>query len=183
MRLIGLAVVLAVSFTLTPLAAQTQQAGKVWAIGWLTIGPTGGVSLDAFRDGLRDLGYVEGRNLRIEGRFANNEPNLLSNLAADLVRLRVAVIVAGDSSAVVPAMEATTSIPIVMTVSGDPVDRGWVASLAHPGGNVTGLAYMSPALVGKRLQLLGEALPRFERVAVLGPTRDVSARAPRCTAA
>ena len=119
-------------------------------------------------EGLRALGYVEGKNLRIERRFANNKPDLLPDLAAELVRLRVAVIVAGDAQVIRPAKEATTSIPIVMTVSGNPVGSGLIASLARPGGNVTGLTNMSPDLAGKRIQLLGEALPRFSRLAVLG---------------
>jgi putative ABC transport system substrate-binding protein len=113
--------------------------------------------------------YVEGLNLRIEHRFANSKADLLPGLAAELVRLQVAVIVAGDSQAVRPAREATKSIPIVMTVSGDPVGDGTIASLARPGGNVTGLANMSSALAGKRLQLLRDVLPRFSRLAVLGP--------------
>jgi putative ABC transport system substrate-binding protein len=113
---------------------------------------------------------VEGQNLRIESQFANDKPDLLPGLAAELVRLPVAVIVAGDSLAIRPAKEATKNIPIVMTVSSDPVRDGLIASLAHPGGNVTGLTNMSPDLLGKRLQLLREALPRLSRVAALGPS-------------
>ena len=150
--------------------APAQPAAKVWTIGYLAVGPERPTfSHKSFLEGLRALGYVEGKNLRIERRFANNKPDLLPGLAAELVRLRVAVIVAGDAQAIRPAMKATTSIPIVMTVSGDPVGRGFVGSLARPGGNVTGLTNISPDLAGKRLQLLREALPRFSRLAVLGP--------------
>jgi putative ABC transport system substrate-binding protein len=100
----------------------------------------------AFLEGLQVLGYVEGKNLRIEHRFANNKPDLLPGLAVELVRLPVAVIVAGDSAAIRPVREATRSIPIVMTVSGDPVREGHIASLARPGGNVTGLTNVSHQL-------------------------------------
>src|SRR5262245_46240967 len=148
MRRIGLAVILAGSLLLAPLVAGAQPAGKVWTIGYLTVvrpeeATTGH---DTFLEELRTLGYVEGQNLRIERRFANNKPDLLAGLAAELVRVPVAIIVAGDSQAIRPAKEATTSIPIVMTVSGDPVGTGLIASLAFPGGNVNGLSDMSPDL-------------------------------------
>ena len=146
----------------------SQPVPKVWTIGYLAVGSPEFLAYGYFIEGLRALGYVEGRNVRIERRFANNRPDLLPGLAAELVRHPVAVIVAGDSEAIRPAREATTSIPIVMTVSGDPVGDGFVASLARPGGNVTGLTNISPDLAGKRLQLLREALPRFSRLAVLG---------------
>ena len=170
MRAVTLIIGLLLGLLVAPRAAEGQQPGRVWTIGWLSVGSARQVAgLDTFREGLRDRGYVEGRNLRIERRFAENEPDLLPRLAAELVRLRVAVIVAGDSSAIRPAKEATTSIPIVMIVSGDPVGAGLIGSLAHPGGNLTGLTNMSPDLAGKRLQLLREALPTPSRVAVLGP--------------
>ena len=162
--------VVAVLLLVAPLVVAAQPAAKVWTIGYLAVQPDGrSLAHNAFLEGLRALGYVEGQNLRIERRFANNKPDLLAGLAAELVRLPVAVIVAGDSRAIRPAKEATTSIPIVMIVSGDPVGAGLIASLAQPGGNVTGLSNMSPALAGKRLQLLRDALPRFSGLAVLGP--------------
>ncbi len=162
-----LVIVGAVAFA--PWASRTvhgQGAAKVSTIGYLGLRSTRGH--DSFLEGLRALGYVEGKNLRIERRFASKR-DLLPGFAAELVRLPVDIIVAGDSGAIGPAKEATTRIPIVMTVSGDPVGDGHVASLARPGGNVTGLTNISPELAGKRLQLLREALPRFSRLAVLGP--------------
>jgi putative ABC transport system substrate-binding protein len=172
--IIRFAGVVAVLLLVAPLVVEAQPAAKVWTIGYLTVEPAGlSPGQNSFLEGLRALGYVEGKNLRIERRFANNKPDLLPALASELVRLPVAVIVAGDSRAIRPAKEATTSIPIVMTVSGDPVGGGLIASLAQPGGNVTGLSNMSPALAGKRLQLLREALPRFSRLAVLGPPQNV----------
>jgi putative ABC transport system substrate-binding protein len=171
---ISFAVVVAFLLLVAPLVVEAQPAARVWTIGYLAVGPPErSRGHDSFVEGLRALGYVEGQNLRIERRFANNKAELLPGLAAELARLRVAVIVAGDSRAIGPAKEATKSIPIVMTVSADPVGDGLIASLAHPGGNVTGLTNISPDLAGKRLQLLREALPRFSRVAVLGP-RNVS---------
>jgi putative ABC transport system substrate-binding protein len=167
---VGMAVLLLVA----TLVVGAEPAPKVWTIGYLEGGPSKEApGLAAFVKSLRALGYVEGQNLRIERRFAENKPTLLPALAVELVRLPVAVIVAGDSRAIGPAVQATRNIPIVMTVSGDPVRDGFVASLAHPGGNVTGLTNMSPDLAGKRLQLLREALPRLSRLAVLGP-RGVS---------
>jgi len=116
------------------------------------------------------LGWFEGQNLVIEWRFAEASDERLAALAAELVQLRVDVLVAGDSRAIPAAQHATSTIPIVMTVSGDPVAQGYVTSLARPGGNTTGLANMTTQLVGKRLELLTEAVPGVSRVAVLGPT-------------
>jgi putative ABC transport system substrate-binding protein len=160
----------AVLLLVAPLIVEAQPVGKVWTIGYLAAGPPERFlrGQDSFLAGLRALGYVEGRNLRIERRFANDKLDLLPGLASELVRLRVAVIVAGDAQAIRPAKEATTSIPIVMTVSGDPVRARHITSLSHPGGNVTGLSNMSADLAGKRLQLLSNALPRFSRLAVIG---------------
>lgn len=149
-------------------AQSEEQTTKVWRIGYLSVGPSG-CCISLFLEGLLPLGYVEGQNVSIESRFANEKPDLLPGLAAELVRLRVAVIVAGDSAAIDPAKQATASIPIVMTLSGDPVGRGLIASLAHPGGNITGLTNVSPDLEGKRLQLLREVLPRLSRLAAIGP--------------
>ncbi|HEY6363902.1 MAG TPA: ABC transporter substrate-binding protein [Candidatus Binatia bacterium] len=117
---------------------------------------------------LRELGYIEGQNIAIERRYANESRNRLPDLAADLVRLRVDVIVVNNSAAIRPAMEATKMIPIVMAVSSDPVGAGIIDSLARPGGNITGLSNVSPQLAGKRLELLKEAVPQVSSVAVLG---------------
>ena len=149
-----------------PLAAHAQQAGKVWRIGFL-VGTTSTPFIEAFRQGLHDLGYTEGQNIVIEYRSADNRYERLPDLAADLVRLKVDVIVAVGTPGPVAAKQATTTIPIVMTNGGDPVGAGLVASLARPGGNVTGLSIVIPDLIGKQLQLLREVLPLVSRVAVL----------------
>jgi ABC transporter substrate binding protein len=165
MRPIGLAVVLALPLFLAPLASGAQQADEARRIGWLALNFPPNAS---FLQGLLQLGWIEGQNLRIESRSAGGDPARLPDLANELLRLRVEIIVAGDSAAIGPALQVTKTLPIVMTVSGDPVMRGFVASLGHPGGNVTGLANLSPELVGKRLELLRELVPRLKRVAVLG---------------
>jgi putative ABC transport system substrate-binding protein len=165
MRLIGLAVVLALPLLLAPLASGAQQADEARRIGWLALNFPPNAS---FLQGLLELGWIEGQNLRIESRLAGGDRARLPDLANELLRLRVEIIVAGDSAAIGPARQVTKTLPIVMTVSGDPVMRGFVASLGRPGGNVTGLANLSPELVGKRLELLRELVPRLKRVAVLG---------------
>ena len=149
-----------------PLVADAQPAGKVPRIGILRPGSPPDPLLDAFRQGLRELGYDEGRNVSIEYRWAEGRDERLPDLAADLVRLPVDVIVAGVG-AVEAAKHATSTIPIVMPVSSDPVRAGLVASLARPGGNVTGLTSLSGELPGKWMELLKETLPRVSRVAVL----------------
>ena len=149
-----------------------QQAGKVPRIGFLFPGSasTRSVFIEAFRQGLRDLGYIEGKNITVEYRYAEGKMERLPDLAAELVRLKVDVIVAGGGQAIRAAKKATTTIPIVFPSVGDPVASGLVASLARPGGNITGLTLLEPELSGKRLELLNEALPRISRVAVLqGP--------------
>lgn len=122
---------------------------------------------EAFRQGLHDLGYAEGKNLGIENRAANDKEDRLPGLAADLVRLKVDVIVALHPRSACAAMNATKTIPIVFRSSGDPVAQGFVASLARPGGNMTGMTSISTELNGKRLELLKEVLPKASRVAVL----------------
>jgi putative ABC transport system substrate-binding protein len=151
-----------------PLAAEAQQAAKIARIGYLTssLGDDPHL-LEAFRQGLRDLGYVEGRNLVIEYREAEGKADRLPALAAELVALKVDVIVAPITSAARAAKQATETIPIVFAVSADPVTDGFVTSLARPGGNVTGLSILAPELVGKRLELLTQAVPGVSRVAVL----------------
>ena len=153
----------------TPLAADGQQAAKVARIGHLSPNLAAGPHLrDAFLQGLRDLGYVEGRNVVIEYRDAEGKLERLPALAAELVALKVDVILA-DGGTLGPrvAMQATTTIPIVFTSAADPVGSGLVTSLARPGGNVTGLSALGPELVGKRLELLKQAVPGIDRVAVL----------------
>jgi putative ABC transport system substrate-binding protein len=168
MRLVGLAVVLAVGLTLAPLAAEAQQAGRVHRIGFLAGGSPGSSAPNVaqFLQGLRELGYAEGQNIVIEYRWAEGKADRLPELAADLVRLKVDLIVAPGSTAAQPAHQATRTIPIVMIGVGDPIALGLVASLSRPGGNVTGNASYGPELVGKNLELLKEIVPNIKRVAV-----------------
>src|SRR5438034_1572452 len=152
-----------------PFAAEAQQAAKIARIGYLTSSLGANPRLpEAFRQGLRDLGYVEGRNLVIEYRDAEGKVERLPALAAELVALKVDVIVTeGSTLAARVAKEATRTIPIVFAGVGDPVESGLVTSLARPGGNVTGLSSLAAELVGKRLELLKQAVPGVSRVAVL----------------
>jgi putative ABC transport system substrate-binding protein len=150
-----------------PLAVRAQQSGKLRAIGVLSAGSMTTAIFAAFHDGLRELGWIEGKNAVIERRFADNRIEQLSDLAVELVRLNVDVIVGFGTLAPLAAKQATTTIPIVMAAAGDPVGSGLVASLARPGGNVTGMSLMAPDLGGKRLELLRELVPRLSRVAVL----------------
>jgi putative tryptophan/tyrosine transport system substrate-binding protein len=160
---------LAGGIVLAPLAAEAQQPAKVPRIGFLTTpSPTAAAYyLEAFREGLRELGYVEGKTIAIEYRFAEGRPERLPALAAELVRLKVDVIVTGGPPAPEEAKQATSTIPIVFAVAGDPVGEGLVASLARPGGNITGLASIAAEVVGKQLELLKEVVPKVSRVAVL----------------
>jgi putative tryptophan/tyrosine transport system substrate-binding protein len=150
--------------------AEAQQPSKVSRIGYLQAPPAAAVATrtDAFRQGLRELGYVEGKNIVIEWRFAEGKPDRVPDLVAELVRLKVDAIVTGGSFATGVAKEATSTIPVVMTQDSDPVGNGYVASLARPGGNVTGLSTLAPELSGKQLELLNETVPKLARVAVLG---------------
>ena len=149
-----------------PLAAHAQQAGKIHKIGYLSPGSPSPVVTPLF-DTLRELGWIEGKNVTFEYRYAENRLERLPELAADLVGLNVDVIVAIGTLGPLAAKGATSTIPIVMTAAGDPVGSGLIASLARPGGNVTGMSLMSPDLGGKRLELLKELLPRLSHVAVL----------------
>ena len=151
-----------------PLAARAQQAAMP-GVGFLGSNSTGmwAGHLRAFRQGLSEIGYVEGRNVAIEYRWAQNEPNLLAEMAADLVRHRVSVIAAGSTSAALAAKVATATIPIVFESGGDPVQAGLVASLNRPGDNVTGVSSMNAELPSKQLGLLHELLPQAIRFAVL----------------
>ncbi len=152
-----------------PLGARAQQAGKAARIGYLSAGLTSEPQLrDAFVQGLRDLGHVEGRNVSIEYRSAEGKLERIPALAAELVALKVDVIfVAGGTRVTLTAMQASKTIPIVFANVGDPVESGLVTNLARPGGNVTGLSSLGPELVGKRLELLKQAVPGVDRVAVL----------------
>jgi putative ABC transport system substrate-binding protein len=151
-----------------PLAAEAQQAAKIARIGYLA----GNVAAiphlrEAFRQGLRDLGYVEGRNVVIEYRDAEGKIERFPALAAELVALKVDVILAGGTPQALAAKQATRTLPIVFAAAADPVGSGLVTSLARPGGNVTGLSFLAPELVGKCLELLTQAAPEVSRVAVL----------------
>jgi ABC-type uncharacterized transport system substrate-binding protein len=151
-----------------PLAAEAQQAAKVARIGLLTTNLSTSPHLrDAFRQELRDLGYVEGRNLVIEYRDAEGKFERLPALAAELVALKVDVIVAPTTVGALAAKQATKTIPIVFAAAGDPVGSGLITSLARPGGNVTGLSRLAPELVDKCLELLTQAVPGVNRVAAL----------------
>ena len=153
----------------SPSAAGAQQAAKITRIGFLALNLTAAPHVpEAFRQGLRDLGYVEGRNVVIEYRDAEGKPERLPTLAAELVVLKVDIIVAGGTPQALAAKQATKTIPIVFaSAASDPVTSGLVTSLARPGGNVTGLDSLSTELVGKRLELLTQAVPGVGQVAVL----------------
>jgi len=177
---LGLALILFIGLVGAPLTAGTQQPAKVPRIGWLSIAShTAEVShlLEAFSQGLRELGYVEGRTITIEYRFADGRPERLPGLAAELVGLKVDVIVTPNPAGTQAAKQATRTIPIVMLSEIDPVGSGLVASLARPGGNITGLTPTAgPEIVGKHLELLKQTVPKVSRVAVLrNPTNPDSA--------
>jgi putative ABC transport system substrate-binding protein len=151
-----------------PFGAEAQQAANVARIGYLGRDIVPGPHLpEALRQGLRDLGYVEGRNLVIEYRDAEGKSERLPALAAELVALKVDVIVAASILPALAAKEATSTLPIVVASVGDPVGSGLVTSLARPGGNVTGLSFLAPELVGKHLELVKQAVPDVSRVAIL----------------
>ena len=155
-------------------SAQAQQAAKVARIGFLTSTPLSAVSvrIEALRQGLRDLGYVEGKNIVIELRAADEKIDRMNELATELVRLKADVIVTAGPQGTRYAKKATSTIPIVMGFDNDPVGSGFVASLARPGGNITGLSVLSPELSGKQLELLKEIVPKLSRVAVIGNSND-----------
>ncbi len=168
-RGVALIAVLALSFFVAPLAAKAQQATKIARIGFLTVNLAPNLHLrEAFLQGLRDLGHIEGRNVVIEYRDAEGKFERLPALAAELVALKVDVIVAtGGTRAALAAKQATRTVPIVFASAGDPVTSGLVTSLARPGGNVTGLSNLVAELVGKCLEQLTQAVPGVSRVAVL----------------
>jgi ABC-type uncharacterized transport system substrate-binding protein len=151
---------------MAPLPAHTQPT-KLFRIGVLEPASFVTPFWEAFRQGLRELGYIEGRNVVIEVRAAEGQYDRLPDLAAELVRLKSDVIVVDGTMAVVPAKHATKTIPIVMAVAANPVESGLVSSLARPGGNITGNSFLSADLAGKRLELLKEVVPKAQRVAIL----------------
>jgi putative ABC transport system substrate-binding protein len=153
-----------------PFPVRAQQPGKIFRIGYLTVTSLSAIPArtEAFRQGLHELGYIEGKNIIIEWRSAEGKLDRLPALAAELVRLKVDIIVTTGGVVTRAAKEATSTIPIVMAQDPDPVGSGFVASLARPGGNITGLSTLSPELNGKRLEILKEVVPKASRVAVLG---------------
>jgi putative ABC transport system substrate-binding protein len=162
-------VVAAVMLTVA-MVANAQHPTKVARIGYLSSDSPSTIAerIEAFRQGLRELGYVEGKNIVIEWRFAEGKADRLAGLGAELVRLKVEVIVTSGPAATRAAKQATVTIPIVTAQDSDPVGNGLVASLARPGGNITGLSTLAPEITGKRLELVKEIVPRLSRVAVLG---------------
>ena len=166
MRLLGFAVALCT--VIGPFVAEAQEAGKVVRIGYLAAALEAFPQRsEAFRQGLRDLGYVENRNITIESRSAHGHLERLPDLAAELVRLKVDILVTDATPPALAAKKATQTIPIVFAATADAVGSGLVTSLARPGGNLTGLSFLAPELVGKCLERLKEAVPRTTRVAVL----------------
>ena len=170
-KILGLLTVIIVVFSLH--LAQAQQPGKVPRVGVLSTSTRSNLAtrVNAFRQGMRELGYVEGKNIVIEDRYAEGKPDRVNELAAELVRTRVEVIVTGGPTATRSAKEATVTIPIVMANVGDAVGL-FVASLARPGGNITVLATLRPELSGKQLELLKESVPRLSRVAFFGTSAN-----------
>ena len=172
----GLGLVVAVLILAAPLAIEAQHTGKVYRIGVLEVVDvaSNAANLSAFRQGLAELGYAEGQNIVIEYRSADGRTERLRDLATELIRLKVDVIVTRGTPAALAAKQATPTIPVVMASSGDPVVEGIVASLARPGGNVTGLHITAPPeLGGKRLQLLKEAVPGSSRIGILWNPGDL----------
>ncbi len=161
------AFIVALGLLAAPLAAEAQQSAKVPRIGYLGYSSPALEHVGAFRQGLRDLGYAEGQSIAIEYRSAGGKPQRLPELAAELVGLKVDVIVTLATPGALAAKQATNTIPIIVAAMADPVGDGLVASLARPGGNITGLTFLGPELVPKRLELLKEAVPGVTRVAVL----------------
>ncbi len=168
MRRIGLVVVLALSPFAAPLA-NAQQAGQIPRIGFLRTAAPPESYIEAFRQGLKERGYIEGKNIAFEYRWGGGRTDQLPELAAELVRLKVDVVVVEGVPPALAARKASITIPIVMASSGDPVGTGLIASLARPGGNISGLTSITAQLGGKILELLKEVVPNLTHVAVLGP--------------
>jgi len=170
-RAVVRSIAVAVMLLAVAVIAQAQQPGKIFRIGFLdsSTAPGMAVLLDAFRQELSNLGWIEGKNIAIEYRFAEQKPDRLPELAADLVRLKLDLIVGTDTPSALAAKNATTNIPIVMANPGDPVSVGLVTSLARPGGNVTGFSGLANELNTKRLEILKDVVPRLARVGLLQP--------------
>jgi putative tryptophan/tyrosine transport system substrate-binding protein len=164
----------ALSFLGLSVPADAQQPTKVPRIGLLISASTAATApyIESFRQGLRELGYIEGKNIILEIRGGEAKYDRLSDIAAELVGLKVEIIVAGGNPAVRAAMKATSTIPIVMRTAVDPIEAGFVASLARPGGNITGVTSITTKLIGKQLELLAEVVPGVKRIAVLSPNTD-----------
>jgi putative ABC transport system substrate-binding protein len=173
LKWLGLSVI-AFVLVVTGAVAEAQQPTKVPRIGFLAAVSPSALSarIEAFRQGLRELGYVERKNIVVEYRYAEGKLDRVRELAAELVRLKVDVIVTAGATSTRPAKEATVTIPIVMAQDTDPVGNGFVASLARPGGNITGLSSLAPEISGKRLELLKEIVPKLSRVVVLGTSTN-----------
>jgi putative ABC transport system substrate-binding protein len=171
-----LIVALVLGVLAAPLPAGAQQAGKVPRIGVLSPSAEPDPQTEALKQGLRELGWIEGQNVGLEYRYANNKLEHLPNLAVELVRLKVDVIVTRGEAGIRAARDATSTTPIVMATSGDPVGTGLIASLSRPGGNMSGLSLLAPDLGGKRMELLKETAPKVSRVGILwNPTNAVKA--------
>jgi putative ABC transport system substrate-binding protein len=164
---IRVALIISLALLAATLAAEAQPAGKTYRIGYLSIASGPSSRTEALRQGLRELGYIEGKNITIEYRFAHEKADRLRDLATELVNLKVDLIVTGGPTATRAAQQATRTFPVVMAWGGDPIAAKFVASLARPGGNITGLTSMATELGSKRLGLLKEAVPHMSRVAVL----------------
>jgi len=170
-------VTIAAGLLTAPFATEAQQARKVWRIGLLDYGasnPSSEARWKALRERLRELGYVEGQNVVFEPRWGDGQAARLPSLAAELVKVNVDILVTATSEAALAARQATSSIPIVMATSADPVRVGLVASLGRPGGNVTGVISLNSDLAGKRLELLKQVIPRASRVAILSDSDNRS---------
>jgi putative ABC transport system substrate-binding protein len=180
MRRVALMLALATVFVVKPFTVEAQPAARVWRIGYLALGlrpvPGSNPTFDAFLQGLRDLGYVEGRNLALNIRYAEGRNERFPALAAELVSLKVDVIVAESTPAAIAAKQASSTVPIVMLAVGDPVGAKLVDSLARPRGNVTGLSLVAPELSAKRLDLFKQTLPKVSRVSVLWNSANVGMR-------
>ena len=173
LRTIALISTLVLGLLAGPLPTEAQKAGKVPRVGLLHLSTKKVARIAGFRQGLRDLGYVEGQNISVEYRFAKGKRNRLAKLAAELVGLKLNVIVASTTPSARAVKRATATIPIVMVVGSDPVAGGLVASLRRPGGNITGLTLLAKDLSGKRLELLKEALPKVRRVGVIWTGKEI----------
>src|SRR5262244_377534 len=163
-------------FVVTGRFAEAQQPKKISKIGWIVTGSGSATGLESFRREILALGYVEGKNIAFESRYADNKLERLPTLAEELVRLKVDVILTGTLSGALAAKNATKTIPIVFVISADLIAAGLVDSLARPGGNITGVTNISAVLAGKRLELLKETIPKLSRVAVLWDPQNAGSK-------